>query len=331
MELASTESLTTVAFNDSGMTLSSISKPEEGGLPGFDVTHAGEEPTVSYVSESSFTHLDLSSVRYPYFIIGGINLLGSLCFLAVLIKEHKPILTRKKPKEVSSDGNESSCLESLSWFSTILLILFFFCQCFYATQEQVPGNFLPMLVIKHLGWEVTDGASISAVYFGSFLAGRLFGIPLSMFLQPTVMLLLSLPLTTCGFLLMCFVPYLPTAYTYTSVAFVAFVMASSTPTLYLWMSNYMVITGRAAAFVTAGYSIGDLVWQPITAYLLETVSPMFVVYIPFTASIVELLLFGILNVIVKCCPVPVSQNVISYRSVVEVKDSDHIENNEVAL
>lgn len=270
------------------------------------------------------TPIDFSTVRYPYLINGALTLLCSMLFLAVAIKEQTSLITRTHPSKVHSDKKVTSCTEGLSRFSCIMIFLFFSCQFCHATVEIVPSSFLATFVVKQLEWSVKDGATISSLRFGCIVVGGLFGIPLSMVLSPTAMLSLSLPLTTGGFVFMCFVPSLPTAFTYVSVGFIAFVMASTTPSFYLWVSRYITITGRVAAIISSGIALADIMWQPIAAHLLQAVTPMFVVYIPLTASVIELLLFGLLNAIVKCCPVPQSEPDTTYTGV-EMVDVQHPE------
>ena len=164
-------------------------------------------------------------------------------------------------------------------FHILMLIGLFLSLCFAVITLHVPGSLLASFVVQELGWTVADGSFLTAVFYGSFCIGRLISLPLSLAVSPATLLLCGMCTAVSGYILMLVVCHLLPVYVYLSVAVVGLGQSSIIGSLYVWASNHMSLSGRDTGILQCGFSMGEMGAQPLTAYLFETYTPMWLIYV----------------------------------------------------
>ena len=242
--------------------------------------------------------LGIENVRYAYALIGCIASAGSVLFLVAFRVMDSPVRRKKAPTLAKHKDNFLPA-ENKHFKIAMLTILFLLTS--FHTFIIVP-SWISSFVIKGLGWDAKKGPLITSVYWFSNLAGRIVSIPLSIVLSPVVMVTTYMTATTVTLVLTLFVAFYKPVLLWFAVSLVGFCLATTFGTTILWTSQHMQVTGSVSSVLVCGFSAGLMTAGAVAGYLFEAYSPFWVLYLSLIASFVQLLLFGIANVLTKCFP-----------------------------
>ena len=126
----------------------------------------------------------------------------------------------------------------------------------YATVEISYGSFLSAYAIAVKAADEVVGSYMTSVYWCTFCAGRLLGVPVATRLRAEIQ---------CGIAVaLCFVVVLPLLFVHTRAAvwtvsaLYGFVMAPIWASLWSWLGEAITVTGKSAVVAALGCSVGDL-------------------------------------------------------------------------
>jgi len=189
--------------------------------------------------------------------------------------------------------------------TSIYLTLMFLFYHIYAYLELTPFNYFPTFAIKFLRWPVKDVSLLMSVFFGTNFAARFLGVPLSFVLHPRTMIIINLCLTMIAVVILLAVQSVPELL-WASAAMLGIGMATILAATMLWTAEKMVISGRVASILVAGWSSGNVFHPQIVGRLFDVPAaggPMSMVYVTVTAALLLVALFICMMVFVARCRV----------------------------
>jgi len=238
----------------------------------------------------------ITSISWPFIIIGVLNFLTALAFLLLIVVGiPMPRFYESIAKhEVDGDGTleEGKTIERAKHQKTLLVFAFFYfaftcgIEGFFQSQTFTFGICGPHRM------EPEKAASLTTVYFASFLVGRFSGVLLSTRFRPQSLILSSL---TCCILTGILLIFL--AESYQEVLFIAtgamgFSVSLQFASGYSWFAEKTDLTGRASSIVFLGANAGWVVFPPLAgSVFFSPVGPMGIFYLSLGLSSLHLLLF----------------------------------------
>lgn len=232
------------------------------------------------------------SVQYSYVVLAFIILTTSVIFAILSFLAPSSKSTTKS--DSSPDKDTSAARVTITRrHKVILLVMLFTYSAFYYSLECTTSNFAAAFAIKHLSWDVTTGAATTSTYWAGLGLGRFTNIFVSVFLNPTQMLLINMTLITSSFILLLFT-HLHSSLLWVGVALAGYGMSSTFVTIVLWASRHMPITGAVTAVFIVGASVGCTSLAPLIGLLFQKLSPLSLVYVNLTVSLLLFLLSGCL-------------------------------------
>ena len=263
--------------------------------------------TSSPVSNDLQLNIDgIENVRYPYLIVGLIICMVATTY-AFILCFMKPNTKHKKRNTGDTNRNGSRRGEILSFKVPMLTMQFFF-YFFYIWYESIPGGYISAFVIKGLHWPVHKGPLLTSVFWGALGIGRVLGVPISFIFSPSTMIAFNITLTTTAFIVMLFSSMMPEYMLWISVAAAGFGMSTTFGSAILWTSNYITITGSVGSLFIIGNSCGAMSCAPLTGFLFRDKSHMWVVYLSLLAVLINVVLFSVMTVFVKCHMIATSKD-----------------------
>ncbi|XP_003466525.2 sodium-dependent glucose transporter 1-like [Cavia porcellus] len=172
-----------------------------------------------------------------------------------------------------------------------LLFLFFF---FYVGAEVTYSSYVFSFATIHVGMEESEAAGLNSAFWGTFAACRGLAILFATCLRPGTMIVLSNTgsLVSCLFLVL--FDKSPLCLWIASSVYGAS-MAATFPSGISWIEQYTSISGKSAAFILVGASLG-LMATPAGTGILQGLFPEFpvVLYMCLGSTILIIVLFAVM-------------------------------------
>ena len=115
------------------------------------------------------------------------------------------------------------------------------------------------------------------------------------------MVIIDLVVTAAAYLLLLVFVRVWPAVIWPSAAMAGMAMATTFPTGVLWISEAIPVTGRVAAIMVIGYSVGGMIGPMIVGTLFESSTPMWFVYVVVAASVTHVILFFNMMLFIRRC------------------------------
>ena len=269
-------------------------------LDGSIIQHSPDNQLVHHQSPDgdhvNITNIsDVMSVRFAYVTIGLIILIFGIPFFAIFLANC--FSNRKKSSDESDrsikDGDETttkgSPSSSCNPIRAIFLVMLSYFTFLLVYIEGIPIAYYVTFCIKYLDWPVRQASLLMTIFFGAHFSGRVLGVPLSAYLAPRTMLIMNLFLSTTANVLLMFVNFFP-AIMWISAAMAGFGVSSTFPTIILWVSELIQVTGFVSSVLSVGASMGFFT-APLLVGLMFDATPMSMVYILLIVSICLFLFF----------------------------------------
>ena len=270
---------------------------------------AGRGTTVSFENityETSSPHNNdlpvtihgIESVRFPYLIVGAFQCLVATTYTIILCCM-KSVRQQKKKNSGSTNKIVTNTGETLTFKIPMLTMEFFFF-FIYAWCESIPGAYIAAFVITGLNWPVYKGPLMTSVFWGSLGLGRILGAPISIIFSLRTMIIFNIALTTIAFIVMLFSSVAPEYVLWISVAAAGLGMSTTFASVILWTSNYITITGSIGSLFVVSSAFGRMSSAPLTGFLFQNKTHMWVVYLSLFAALINVVLFPLMSVFAKC-------------------------------
>ena len=166
----------------------------------------------------------------------------------------------------------------------------------YCILEANYGNFLLAYAVEELGWTKAMGATVTSVFYATYMIGRGLGIIAVKLLSPHVMLGACCSLSVLSLLpLLLFANVYPDVLWISSAA-IGLTMSPVFATGITWTERYVkVSSGTGAIFLTAG-AAGEMLGPIFLSFLYQSFGIVSFVYIMFTSASVVFVIYVFLQV-----------------------------------
>ena len=252
---------------------------------------------------------EAETVRYPYAIIGCSLSAISFVHLVPYFKERSlrkllnsnPNLANSEHISQPESAREESSIPvtdkphfkhfRLIFLTLNVLMLFLF------MWYQITGYFyFPTFVIKYLHWPAKRGALISSLQMGCAALLRLCAIPLSAYISPRNLLICNLFVSTLGYTILLFVKTSIGYYAmWIGTVFVGIGISVFFPTMCLFTSCYIPVTGAVASRLYIATATGGIVAPFVLGYLFQNYTPMAIIYVGLGSTGMSVILFMLIN------------------------------------
>lgn len=285
--------------NPIGNASSNCSRPEDG----YNSSSVTDVMDLSSIVNNEFQSTELMAgidlARYAYLTIGLITFISGILFYIIYFYYCNPVILRTDPKEHNKHPlmKTKSKRQRERLLLLVFLFMLFMFYYLYIYIEGIPIAYFTAFVIKYLNWSVHHSTLVMVVFYSMHCLGRIIGIPLSMVLRPSTMVIMNLVLTSIAYFLLLFVPAFDWVI-WISAMLSGYGMSSTFAAMVLWVSEIVPLTGRVAAVLLVGGSFGGMTGPLLVGQLFEAVSPMWMVYILCVASMLHIALFALLFIFV---------------------------------
>jgi MFS transporter, FHS family, Na+ dependent glucose transporter 1 len=186
---------------------------------------------------------------------------------------------------------DASASRQVNYLLVTLLALFFFLNV--GAEVSFGGWIYTYSVRLGLAGE-TQAAYLTSLFWGTFTAGRLLGIPIAARVRPRWILLGDLLGIILGLLIILFAPN-PAVSIWIGTTLVGLSIASVFPTLISFAEHRMALSGKITSYFFVGASLGGMTIPWIIGQLFESIGPRFTM---ITLLVDVLLTLGIYVVLI---------------------------------
>ncbi|XP_074660196.1 sodium-dependent glucose transporter 1-like [Tubulanus polymorphus] len=244
--------------------------------PGFELTlHNIEEKVVKAVH---YFKERISKVKFAYLIVSLFLFVVGVLFCVVCCFDRRRVSSQYHP-ELHGRAQKATGFKV-----QLMILLCFFLLC-YVGMEVTYGGLVMTFAVDYLRWTKREGSYLTSVFWGSFAATRGLCIFVARYLRPAVMLIIDLCITVVTLLVMLFMVQSYSVSMWIGTAMLGVGMASIFPTGIAWAERYINVTSKVAAWFVMAAALGEMALPVLTGFLFEKKTPMFLVYVPFAASL----------------------------------------------
>lgn len=194
------------------------------------------------------------------------------------------------PSPAREEEDQSTPVRVVPGTMVALIVLFFF---LYVGAEVAYAGWISSYVLTLGLADPSQAAYLASLFWGSFMAGRLLGIPLAMRFRAYHILIVDLAGSLASLAVLLLWPASPAA-VIVCTAGLGLAMASIFPTMINWAEHRMTITGRTAGWFFTGAGAGGMFLPWLVGQFFESVGPSVMVWIVLGDTIACVLSFAIL-------------------------------------
>ena len=222
---------------------------------------------------------EVSRVRFSYVVVAAIVFVSSLSFVTTFIMFYH---ARWNSSMIDGDtdvpqnsSNESKAKDKSYYILMMLMLIFYYFEgCF----ENIPNNLLAVFTVDGLGWSNQSGALATSLLWGGNMVSQVLSTPLTMFMSPRHMIILTATIMASGtVLLLCVNIHM--AFLWSGACMLGLGMGPLYGAGILWAAEYIEITGAVASIFVFAYAIASMSGPAFTGFLLDKISYMCFVYV----------------------------------------------------
>ena len=233
--------------------------------------------------------------QYAFMVPGLVSMAAAVYYIGLCITLPSIDIAATKHSSTSNTKDGRKRFDITVW------ILIFICMFgyFQKTQESILGHYLTVFTLSILDTSAHYAAMVTTVFFSAFCVSRAAGICISYFLNPEQMLWINLTLGAAAYAVMLLVPTYQDIPLIISSILAGLSLAASYGSLVLWSTNQFPDTIKMNSLVYVGGSLAGISILPGAGYLIDHIGEMWMVYILFSANTIMMILFFVMNVLVK--------------------------------
>ncbi|XP_067652353.1 sodium-dependent glucose transporter 1A-like [Haliotis asinina] len=229
-----------------------------------------------------------TKVEYAYLITGILFLVASLTFLIQRCC-HKS-QSADTQKSTTGYANLEKPLPMVYIFGTMIFVVLIF--IFLVAVESCLASFLLTFVVKQLNWTKTSGARLTSVFWACYAAMRFATIFFTDRVPPFVLILVtSITMLLSAVGLMMSSLYDNEIGVWACVALGGLSLASQFPSTMMWLEESILrLSSRIVSIIVFSSTLPGIINPLIIGYLMQEMSPIWLMYILTIESGVSLLL-----------------------------------------
>ena len=259
---------------------------------------SNETELVLYSNSSDVFIEDIHRVRYTFLIIAFFLLVNFLSFIFLYsctkIKlghaenSHKALTV--PDEECQRLTRNSKITIKLVFILAIIFTLFFF---FY---EYMTGSMLYTFAFSGLHLRAEMASIMVSLFYGAQCVGRIAAMVISAFISASRILIINIFFTLVGLTVMMFVP-LNANLAWFATAIIGLFVSSTFPSIQLWLSNYITVTGSVSAALLIASSISCMVGMALGGYFYQNFGHMSVMYLALAAAVINSIIYVVMTVL----------------------------------
>lgn len=228
---------------------------------------------------TGITEKSETQVKFAYFIAAGLLWFHTLTFVILWATGKRNCCkteTEEEEKEEKFVGNKCFLV------SFVLLVFLFYVA--YVTIEIGYANYLTTYVVDEMKWPKTSGATLTSVFWGSFTAGRFFGIFIVKYVKSEALLFIGCTFTIVFLLPQFFLAQIHSSIMWISVTLFGLFLSPIYASGLTFANMYVPFSGGlGAVFIGAG-ALGSLIGPVFIVPLYEAFGMAVFVFLVLAAS-----------------------------------------------
>ena len=231
------------------------------------------------------------SVKYNHFywcayiVVGIVTLITAVPFFINACRRIKVTMNNEKPAN------------SLHFVFKILTLLVIF-SFFNSGIEEILGGFLKVFVVKQFCWSDSKGNLLVSLYWGTFTVAKLIGVIESLYLHPSVIVIVHLSMLIVSFCSL-LVANLWQVWLWISCVIIGIALAPIWPARLAWADRYIKLSGILIGLIFVTEGIGSMIWPSLIGFLVDNFGMMCFVYSLCILGTIALVIFIVMHCIAK--------------------------------
>ena len=237
------------------------------------------------------------SIMYAFLITGcSMILFAVISFLVYFVFGGITVKTRAKMISGSSDQVLPRRLKVL-YHSVIVLLVFYY--VFQSVFLRTYNNYIVPFTVGELGWTKAQGANLATAYFVASTVGKVFIIFMIRCLSLEVILNLGLVLCSISALALSFLLHYHVSVVWIFTCLLALGTSFTVSLLMAWTDKYVGLKGFVGVIYSVAGSVGEIAFNPVIGYLLDSVSYMSLIYLVLASTVTCLVLMIALQILAR--------------------------------
>ena len=257
------------------------------------INTSGDSNETSYTVPNSPE--DVENVKYVFVLVGIAYIITSLfCTILACILQ-PPIFQSNiglKRTVVSADAKEEKHKNTLKYkfyiISIFILVLVF--SGFYGFYDYMLGSMMYAIAFRGLQFGSKESSILVSVFYGTQCIGRIISIPASSIMSISKIIFINITCTIIGLIIMMFV-LLNVNLIWIATAIVGVFVSSTIPSIQLWLSDYITVTGSVSSALFVVISISSIGGLVVVGHLFQNFGHMSVMYMAMATSVLNALIF----------------------------------------
>lgn len=218
-----------------------------------------------------------ASLTWPFLIVGISHAAAALSMLLHAANGlTMPVYSQDKDQGTDSMDIMRKNHINHSRIVIILAFIFYIFSCgleaLFQSQCYTAGHCGPLKLIPHVASE------LQTTYFLCFMIGRFCAVIISNYVQPSVIIMVSVVVCLLGIILIISIGSWSVGGLFAGVSIVGFSLSFQFASGFSWLAELVDMTGRNSSIVFLGASVGFLVSPPIAGVLEESAGVMALFY-----------------------------------------------------
>ena len=267
-------------------------------------------------SSNNTAGIIISSIQYPYTVIGLITAVFAFIFLIYQIGVWRDSCAKSRLKEIGEKGdldrgddillkkrsilqmiNPASCANGNFCFGFWILLLLFARFFFLTGIDRILGTFLRSYAIDQLHFSKDNASYINTIFWVNYAVGRFVAFIIAYCISVKIILVVeTLGILVTGICVVMFALDNPLSLWILS-GISGFLLGPMFPTGIAWGDVYIEMTGLAITWTLLGSAFGGLTYLKLGGYAYDKYGPPSMAYI-FLATVILITVFdAVLTVI----------------------------------
>ena len=176
--------------------------------------------------------------------------------------------------------------------------LVFYC-VFQSVFLRTFNNYIVPFTVSELGWTKAQGANLATTYFAASTVGKVFIIFMIRCLSMEVILNLGLVLCSISALALSFLLHYHVSVVWIFTCLLSLGTCFAASLLMAWTDKYIGLKGFIGVISSVAGSVGEIAFNPVLGYLLDSVSYMSLIYLVLASTVTCLVLMIVLQILAR--------------------------------
>ena len=237
------------------------------------------------------------TIMYAFLIAGcSMILFAVISFLVYFLFGGITVKTRVKMINGSQGQVLSQRLNVLHHSIIVLLVHFY---VFQSVFLRTYTNYIVPFTVSELGWTKAQGANLATAYSATSTVGQVTIIFMIRCLSMEVILNLGLVLCCISALALSFLLHYHVSVVWIFTCLLSLGTCFTVSLMMAWTDKYVGLKGFISVIYAVAGSVGEIAFNPVIGYLLDSVSYMSLIYLVLASTVTCLVLLIVLQILAR--------------------------------